>query len=142
MTARSKQVALPEQPGPGTGYELTRLNALQHGILSRDTVLPWESESEYQDLLHALADEHQPKGPTEEHLVEEMAGVLWRKRRLRQAEAAAYRRGLSNTRRPYSGTASAAVAHLIIPFRKTRSTWRMPSPPLQKPCRPTCRPCD
>ena len=103
---------MSEQPGTGTGCELTRLNALRHGVLSRDTVLPWESESDYQDLLHAFADEHQPKGPTEEHLVEEMAGVLWRKRRLRQAEAAAYRRGLSNTRRPYSGTASAAVAHL------------------------------
>jgi hypothetical protein len=112
MTARSKQVAASEQAGTGTGHELTRFNALQHGVLSRYTVLPWESEGEYQDLLHALADEHQPKGPTEEHLVEEIAGVLWRKRRLRQAEAAAYRRRLFSTREPYTRTASAAVAHL------------------------------
>ena len=32
-------------------------------------------------------------GPIEEHPVEELAGVLWRKRRLRLAEAAAHRRG-------------------------------------------------
>jgi hypothetical protein len=38
--------------------------------------------------------EHVPQGPTEEHLVEELAGILWRKRRLRLAEAAAHRRGL------------------------------------------------
>src|SRR5215210_2013783 len=102
----------PTLPVASSGYKLTRFNALQHGVLSRYTVLPWESGSEYRDLLHALADEHRPNSPTEEHLVEELAGVLWRKRRLRQAEAAAYRRGLSNTRQPYSRTAKAAVAHL------------------------------
>ena len=31
----------------------------------------------------ALVAEHAPQGPTEEHLVEEVAGILWRKRRLR-----------------------------------------------------------
>ena len=45
----------------------------------------------------ALVAEHGPQGPTEEHLVEEIAGVLWRKRRLRLAEAAAHRRGLDGT---------------------------------------------
>jgi hypothetical protein len=35
----------------------------------------------------SLAAEHAPQGPTEEHLVEELAGILWRKRRLRWAEA-------------------------------------------------------
>ena len=32
--------------------------------------------------------EHEPQGPTEEHLVEELVGILWRKRRLRLAEGA------------------------------------------------------
>jgi len=45
--------------------------------------------------------EHRPQGPTEEHLVEEIAGILWRKRRLRLAEAAAHRRGLEGTMAPY-----------------------------------------
>jgi hypothetical protein len=53
--------------------------------------LPWEDRSEYEALLTALAAEHAPQGPTEEHLVEELAGVIWRKRRLRLAEAAIYR---------------------------------------------------
>ncbi len=35
--------------------------------------------------------EQAPEGPTEEHLVEELAGIIWRKRRLRMAEAAVYR---------------------------------------------------
>jgi hypothetical protein len=33
----------------------------------------------------------------DEHLLEEIAGILWRKRRLRLAEAAAHRRGLEGT---------------------------------------------
>ena len=64
------------------------------GVLSRYTVLPWEDAEEYRALVAAPVAEHAPQGPTEEHLVEELAGVLWRKRRLRLAEAAAHRRGL------------------------------------------------
>ena len=70
------------------GTEITRFNALRHGVLSRYTVLPWEDETEYHALVAALVAEHAPQGRTEEHLVEEVAGILWRKRRLRLAEAA------------------------------------------------------
>jgi hypothetical protein len=51
-----------------------------------------------------LRSEHGPHGPTEEHLVEEIAGILWRKRRLRLAEAAAHRRGLDGTLASYRET--------------------------------------
>ena len=61
-------------------------------MLSAHTVLPWEDKAEYEALLNALVKEYAPHGPTEEHLVEEVAGVIWRKRRLRLAEAASYRR--------------------------------------------------
>ena len=55
------------------------------------TILFWESKEQYEVLLNALVEEHAPHGPTEEHLVEEIAGVIWRKRRLRIAEAASCR---------------------------------------------------
>jgi hypothetical protein len=73
---------LPQQRGGN--YEVARFNALRHGILSQHTVLPWEDGEEYRALLEALLAEHQPRGPTEEHLVEELAGIIWRKRRLRR----------------------------------------------------------
>ena len=95
-----------------SGTEITRFNALRHGVLSRYTVLPWEDADEYQALVAALVAEHAPQGPTEEHLVEELAGILWRKRRLRLAEAAAHRRGLEASLEPRKDTAKAAVAHL------------------------------
>jgi hypothetical protein len=56
--------------------ERSRLNAIRHGILSRHLVLPWEDRSEYDDLLESLVTEHRPNGPTEHHLVEELAGVI------------------------------------------------------------------
>ncbi len=102
----------PTPPAEATGTEITRFNALKHGILSRYTVLPWEDEDEYRVLFDALSVEHAPSGPTEEHLVEELAGILWRKRRLRLAEGAVYRRGLKDVLRPHSETTEAALVHL------------------------------
>jgi len=92
--------------------EFTRFNALRHGVLSRYIVLPWEDPNEYQAILAALVAEHTPNGPTEEHLVEEIAGIIWRKRRLRLAEAAAHRRGLRGTESPYEETVKVALVHL------------------------------
>lgn len=79
-----------------SGCAVTRFNAMRHGLLSRYSALPWEDEGEYDGLLVALVGEYKPQGPTEEHLVEELAGVLWRKRRLRHAEGAAYRQALKS----------------------------------------------
>jgi hypothetical protein len=99
-------------PAETAGTEITRFNALRHGVLSRYTVLPWENSDEYRTVVGALVAEHVPQGPTEEHLVEEVAGILWRKRRLRLAEAAAHRRGLVEALEPYRKTAKAALVHL------------------------------
>jgi hypothetical protein len=45
-------------------------------------------------------------------LIEELAGILWRKRRLRLAEAATVRRGLEGTFASYHRTVDVALAHL------------------------------
>jgi hypothetical protein len=90
-------------------YVGTRFNAVKHAILSRYTVLPWEDATEYGELLEALVVEHKPEGPTETHLVEELAGIFWRKRRLRLAEASAAREGLHRATRSYSDTGEAAL---------------------------------
>jgi hypothetical protein len=100
---------LPAETG---GTEITRFNAPRHGVLSRYTVLPWESADEYQAIVAALVAEHAPQGPTEEHLVEKIAGIMWRKRRVRLAEAAAHRRGLDGTLASYRETVKVALVHL------------------------------
>jgi hypothetical protein len=76
--------------------QLTKFNALKHGILSKHTVLPWENRDEYEKLLHSLIEEYNPKCATEENLVEELAGVVWKKGRLRYAERAYHQQALNS----------------------------------------------
>ena len=82
---------------PAAGYEAVRFNAMKHGILSRLAVLAHEDQSEFSDLLTALLDEHQPAGMTERHLIEELATIIWRKRRVLLAEGAKINEGLKST---------------------------------------------
>jgi hypothetical protein len=101
-----------------SSYKLTRFNALRHGILSKHAVLPWEDKREYDQLLEALIAEHKPQGPTEEHLVEELAIIFWRKARLRRAEKAAHFRALQRTTEvgEYEKTSRAALVLISTEF--------------------------
>jgi hypothetical protein len=110
MTVAENVETLP--PARSGNYEVARLNALRHGVLSQYTVLPWEDGEEYRALLEALVAEHEPQGPTEEHLVEELAGIIWRKRRLRLGESAAHHRALKRAADPYQQTAKAALIYV------------------------------
>lgn len=83
-------------PVANHGYQAVRFNAIKHGILSRHVVLPHEDADEFRRLLDALLDEHRPVGATEAHLVEELASILWRKRRVLQAEGASINEGMAS----------------------------------------------
>ena len=77
-----------------SNYEPVRYNALKHGILSRLVVLSHENGEEFSDLMAALIEEHQPAGMTERHLIEELASIIWRKRRVLLAEGSRINDGL------------------------------------------------
>ena len=96
-------------PAMPLGYDAVRFNALRHGILSQYTVLAHESADDYQALLTALADDHQPAGATQVHLVEELAGIIWRKRRVLLAEGANINLGLKGAARNAEGVIPAAA---------------------------------
>lgn len=87
---------LDTNSGEAGHYEAVRYNALKHGILSRLVVLPHEDQDEFAELLAGLMNEHQPAGVTEQHLVEELATIFWRKRRILLAEGALINRSLWN----------------------------------------------
>jgi len=90
-------------------YEPVRFNAMKHGILSKLAVLAHEDHAEFDDLLAALIDEHRPAGITERHLIEELATIIWRKRRVLLAEGAKINEGLkSAVNSPRQVMASAA----------------------------------
>lgn len=78
------------------GYDASKYNALKHGVLSKHTVMHWENREDYDALLASLRTEHDPQGVTEEHLVAELAAVIWRKMRLRHAEKATLQSSLEH----------------------------------------------
>lgn len=93
MTTIENEVIVPQSPpgdtaslAPTVGYATVRYNAVKHGILSRLAVLPHEDADEFADLVAALMEEHSPAGMTERHLVEELAAIIWRKRRVLVAD--------------------------------------------------------
>ena len=84
---------------PQKNYEPVRYNAMKHGILSRLVVLSHEDSGEFSNLLAALIEEHQPAGMTEQHLIDELASIIWRKRRVLLAEGANINQGLKGSAR-------------------------------------------
>lgn len=95
--------------GRSGNYEPVRFNAMKHGILSKLAVLAHEDHGEFSDLLAALINEHRPAGMTERHLIEELATIIWRKRRVLLAEGAKINEGLkSAVNSPRSIMSSAA----------------------------------
>ena len=98
---------------PNGSYEAVRFNAMKHGILSRLAVLAHEDAGEFADLLAALLDEHQPAGMTERHLIEELATIIWRKRRVLLAEGAKINEGLKS-----AANSSKTVMASAAPFQR------------------------
>ena len=92
-----------------SNYEPVRYNAMKHGILSRLVVLSHENGEEFSDLMAALIEEHQPAGMTERHLIEELASIIWRKRRVLLAEGAKINEGLKISARNAENVISAAA---------------------------------
>jgi hypothetical protein len=75
--------------GPKTpeGKAAVRLNALTHGLLSREVLLPGEDEDALRELAESLRAELQPVGELEDVLVDRIISLLWRLRRLGRVEA-------------------------------------------------------
>lgn len=58
-------------------------------------LLAWESEAEFAALWQAWMETHDPVGPAEKGLVEQLAWLDWRRRRLRLGERALHMAALS-----------------------------------------------
>ncbi len=82
--------------GPRTpaGKERSKQNAHKHGIFSKVVLLKDEPRSQFDSLLRGLQENLQPEGTLEEVLVEKLATLLWRHRRVMIAETAEIRKGV------------------------------------------------
>jgi hypothetical protein len=75
--------------GPKTpkGKATVSLNALKHGLLSKEILLPGEDEEALRELDERLRGELQPDGVAEVFLVDRITSLIWRLRRLGRVEA-------------------------------------------------------
>ena len=82
--------------GPRTpeGKAAVRLNALKHGLLSKETLLPGEDREALTELGDILTTELQPIGMLENLLVARITAAIWRLRRLGRVEAGIFAREL------------------------------------------------
>src|ERR1700746_2261565 len=81
--------SLSPQGGPRSpnGKERSKYNAVKHGIFSKVIVLEGEPRGTFDKLLSGLFSDLQPVGELERILVEKIATLVWRYRRLIVTEA-------------------------------------------------------
>ena len=86
--------------GPRTEKSKARVakNALKHGLLARDTVLPGEDPADFDRQLSALEADIQPANSLEFELVRQIADSQWRMRRLTRLETGFLAAALDETR--------------------------------------------
>ncbi len=91
-TSLARRATGPQTP---EGKQRSKYNALKHGIFSNVLLLKGESRAQYESLLRGLWEDYQPQGTLEEILVEKLAMILWRHRRLVTAETAEIRKSVA-----------------------------------------------
>jgi hypothetical protein len=92
-TARHSSIQKAGGPRSRAGKRQSSRNAIKHGVFSEVLVLPGESGKEYRSLIRNLCETLQPEGGLEKLLVEKLAALAWRYRRLLIAEGAETRHG-------------------------------------------------
>src|ERR1700737_189526 len=75
MTSEARRIAnqknAQKSTGPKTpeGKEISKRNALKHGLAGMGSVLPLEDEALFKERLHAWTIEHRPNNETDTYLV-------------------------------------------------------------------------
>ena len=88
ITANQANARHSTGPVSAAGKAAVAQNRATHGLSSRGFfLLPGEDGEEFQALLAAFQAEHQPQGPTESFLVDELAQCQWKLRRISAIEA-------------------------------------------------------
>jgi hypothetical protein len=93
--AESQPVVPRRSTGPRTpqGKERSKRNSIKYGIFSSVVVLKSESQADFDALLNNLLDDRRPEGALEGILVNKLAALWWRLRRVWTAEGAEIQAG-------------------------------------------------
>ncbi len=89
-------------PRTNSGKTRTAKNALKHGLLAQDAVLPGEDPAEFDQHITSFEDTYLPRNRVEKEIVRQIADSSWRMQRLSRIETAVIAAGIDNTRRTSS----------------------------------------
>ncbi|HEY3455930.1 MAG TPA: hypothetical protein VGK64_15090 [Bryobacteraceae bacterium] len=90
IQANRENAKLSTGPKTEATKAVSALNNTRHGLTGAFRVLPSESQSEFDALLAAFREEHQPETLTETTLIEAMAQHHWLRRRALNLESSCY----------------------------------------------------
>jgi hypothetical protein len=90
IQANRENAKLSTGPKSDAGKAVAALNNSRHGLTGAFRVLATESQSDFDALLAAFREEHQPETLTENALVEAMAQHHWLRRRALALEPSCY----------------------------------------------------
>jgi len=99
-------------PKTASGKGASSRNALKHGLLSAQMVLPDEDPKELAALAEAIHARLAPEGEMEQALADRVVACLWRLRRVHQVEGSMYRYGIGSLQR---GRARLAAQRRLLP---------------------------
>ena len=88
IAANKANAVLSTGPRTKAGKDVSRRNALRHGITAKSMLLHGEDPHHFEALRQDLVKEFQPTGPSQEYLADSIAMLLWRLRRVPAFEAA------------------------------------------------------
>ncbi len=97
---RANRANAKKSTGPRTqeGKARSSQNALKHGLLANDAVLPGEDPADFDRHLTSFEDTYLPRNRVEKEIVRQIADVAWRMQRLSRIETAVIAAGIANTR--------------------------------------------
>ena len=84
--ANRRNAQLSTGPRTPEGRAISSRNSEQHGVLSQRVTTDVEENEIYERMLNSFMEEYGPRSETEILLVERLANLFWRERRLIQTE--------------------------------------------------------
>jgi hypothetical protein len=98
--ANQQNAARSTGPTTPEGKSVSSKNATRHGLTGAFTVLPHESQEEFDQLAAAVRNEFAPETDSENFLVNQMAQARWKLDRIQRLEAQAFEQVLTEPGAP------------------------------------------
>jgi hypothetical protein len=98
INANRKNATRSTGPKTPAGKKSSSRNALRHGLLAREIVLPNEDRDEFDAFMEQVREDLLPQGPVEELLCDRVITAAWRLIRAARVEASLFALALSAER--------------------------------------------